>query len=45
MGMNEKVAPIPVMAISVPVNFAMVKFVMNKLPNMNQINNLLNFRK
>lgn len=29
-GMNDKIAPIPVMAISVPVNFLMVRFVMNK---------------
>ena len=32
LGMNNIIAPIPVMAISVPVNFLMVRFVMNKFP-------------
>ena len=32
-GMKEKIAPFPVMAISVPVNFLMVKYVMNKFPS------------
>ena len=32
LGMNDKIAPIPVMAISVPVNFVMVRFVMNRFP-------------
>lgn len=33
MGINDKIAPIPVMVISVPVNFIMVRFVMNMFPN------------
>ncbi len=32
LGMNDKIAPIPVMTISVPVNFFMIRFVMNTLP-------------
>jgi len=33
MGMSDKITPIPVMVISVPVNFLMVRFVMNMFPN------------
>ena len=33
MEMNDKIAPFPVMVISVPVNFLMVRFIMNRFPN------------
>ena len=32
IGLNDKVAPVPVMAISVPINYVMVRMVMNKFP-------------